>query len=331
MKLQIENISVIKRQKGVKPFVLNNISFEVSKREYFVLLGKTGSGKTYVLESIAGLKDIDSGKIISDDIDITLLAPERRDIGFVYQDFALFPNMSVKKNILFGQRNKKLPFEKDFFEEILNELDIAHLINRNINNLSGGEKQRIAIARALLSKPKYLLLDEPLSAIDPTMRNQVMALIKNIHQRFNLTTIHVTHNFREASFLADKIAILIDGEIAQCSLGNQTLTEPKNEKVARFLGFKNILDLDILDKNLSGKFTIDPNAIELSKTKSNKNYVFECEIVEFMGIVDHFKLYLQSSSCKFFVKLSIDEFKKLNIEKNEKIYLSFNKENIWKL
>ena len=175
--LKCENLS-----SRVDDFLLDSINLDIHKNEYFVLLGQSGSGKTRLLETIAGLNEC-TGSILYKDKEIISLPSEKRDIGFVYQDFALFPNLNVEKNIKFSAMYKKIENANELFEDIVDFLKLGHLLSRETNDLSGGEKQRVAIARALYSRPKILLLDEPLSAIDPTFRNSIMKSLKDIHKR----------------------------------------------------------------------------------------------------------------------------------------------------
>ncbi|EDM24554.1 ATP-binding cassette domain-containing protein [Caminibacter mediatlanticus] len=313
--LEIKNLFL---QKG--DFILN-LSLNL-KNEYFVLLGKTGSGKTLLLESIAGFHKI-KGKIYFNNKDITNLPPEKRDFGFVYQDFALFPNMNVEENIKFSEKFKKV---KDNFNEIVEFLDIKHLLNRNINNLSGGEKQRVAIARAIYSNPKLLLLDEPLSAIDPTFRNEIMKKLKEINKKYSIPIIHVTHNFREASYLADTLGIILKGKLLQIGDAKDVLKNPNSIEVAKFLGFKNIFEVSMLGFNSPSKFfSIDPNEINISFKKEG-DYCFEGVIEEVMGITDHYKIYVKVKDKIFFVKYPKRENGHFKV--NDKVYLCFNKENI---
>ena len=156
-------------------FKLNILSLDIDKNEYFVLLGKTGSGKTLLLESIAGFQKIE-GEILFEGKDITNLPPNKRNFGFLYQDFALFPHLNVEQNIRFSEKYHKK--NNTLFKDLINFLQIEKILKRDIKHLSGGEKQRVALARAIYSQPKLLLLDEPLSAVDPTMRNEIM---KNMH------------------------------------------------------------------------------------------------------------------------------------------------------
>lgn len=320
--LSIKNLSY-----KVKDFKLDNINFTVNRGEYFVLLGKSGSGKTLLLESIAGFNSVE-GSIHFKDIDISKLSPENRDVAFVYQDFALFPNMSVKENILFSSKYKKIENPKETLDELSDFLGLTPLLNRDIKGLSGGEKQRVAIARALFSKPKILLLDEPLSAIDPTFRNSIMKFLKEIHRRYNLTTIHVTHNFREASYLADRIAIVMDGKIKQVGIASEVLNKPANIEVAKFLGFKNILPSSMINDDQDRLFSVDPNAIYVSKDELKTDFAFEGKLEECMGIVDHYKIFVKVGKNQFFAKILKRDYEGCYADRGASIYIGFDKKDV---
>lgn len=317
-------LSLSKLSLSFGEFRLNDISLDIKEGDFFVILGKSGAGKTLILESIAGLHQV-SGDVSIGGISMNKIPPEHRNIGFVYQDFALFPNLNVKENITFASRYRDI--EKNSLDDLVDFLGLEKLLDRDIKNLSGGEKQRIAIARALYAKPKVLLLDEPLSAIDPTFRNSIMQFLKSIHKRYNLTTIHVTHNFREAAFLGDTIAVVMDGKIQQTGTTKEVLNNPKNLEVAKFLGFKNILSRKFIGEN-NGLFSIDPNFISLQKQKLDKDIIWEGILSESMGIIDHYKLYVEVKNQQFFVKMGIENFKNLNLHVGEKVFLGFNKKDI---
>lgn len=196
-------------------FALNNIDLKINIGEYFVILGASGAGKTVLLETIAGLYTPDKGYILYNKDDMVLLPPEKRDIGFVYQDYELFPHMTVEDNIIFGLKIRKM--DKSIIAEklykLVSMLKIEHLLKRYPSKLSGGEKQRVALARAIIISPKILLLDEPLSALDIMIKPTLQQEIKNIHKEFVPTIIHVTHDIDEAIFLADRIGIMNDGNL----------------------------------------------------------------------------------------------------------------------
>ncbi|RXJ90783.1 sulfate ABC transporter ATP-binding protein [Arcobacter sp. CECT 8983] len=322
--LQLDNLS-----STIDNFVLDNVNLNIEENEYFVLLGQSGSGKTRLLETIAGLND-STGKIIYKDKDISELHPEQREIGFVYQEFALFPNLNVEKNIKFSSKYKKVDNSKELFDDLVDFLKLGNLLKRDIENLSGGEKQRVAIARALFSRPKILLLDEPLSAIDPTFRNSIMKSLKDIHRRYDLTTIHVTHNFREASYLADKIAIIMNGEIQQVGKSEDVLNHPANIDVAKFLGFKNIFPSSLLGFSSSSKFfSVDPNMIHVSKKeKPNCDYTFIGTLEDCMGVVDHYKVFVNVENHQFFIKILKREYEGCYSNGGNRVFIGFDKKDI---
>jgi molybdate/tungstate transport system ATP-binding protein len=312
----------------VGAFRLDDITFDVGEGEYFVILGHSGAGKTLILESIAGLHNV-GGKLFYNEEDITKKLPEKREVGFVYQDFALFPSLSVKENILFAGRYKPIENAQALLEDLVTFLGLEKIIDRGVENLSGGEKQRVAIARAIYARPKILLLDEPLSAIDPTFRNAIMKFLKDIHRRYGLTTLHVTHNFREASYLADRIAIVMDGRVQQVGSSNEVLSHPTNLKVAEFLGFKNIFPSALLGQERSELFSIDPNDILVSKEKDLAcDFVYEGKLEECMGIVDHFKLFISVGEHQFFVKSLKREYESCFIDRGESIFIGFHQKDV---
>ena len=195
--------------KKIGNFQIKDINVEIEKGEYFVILGPTGCGKSIVLETLSGLYKPDEGKIYFDEVELSKEYPENREIGFVYQDYMLFPHLLVKDNIIFGLKQRKIP--KNQIEEklssVVSMLNISHLIDRRPSTLSGGEKQRVAIARAIITSPKILLMDEPLSSLDPQTKKEFMDMLKDIHDTRKNTVLHVTHDFNEAIYLADRIGV----------------------------------------------------------------------------------------------------------------------------
>jgi len=235
--IKIENLS-----KKWGSFSLKNISFNVRKGEYFVILGPTGSGKTLLLETIAGFHKVDDGRLFIDGKDITTLTPNERKIGFVYQDYMLFPNMSVLDNIAYGLRVLKEDERKidERVKQLADMLSISHILHRYPYNLSGGEQQRVAIARALAIQPKLLLLDEPLSALDEMLRMRIIKDLKKINREEDITMIHVTHSRNDAILLADRIAVIKDGSIMQIGKTEEVFRKPKNKFIAEFVGVENL-------------------------------------------------------------------------------------------
>jgi len=234
---------------GVKlgNFKLNNITFNVQRGEYFVLLGPAGAGKTVLIETIAGLNNVESGQIWIDGCEVTHVPPEKRGISIAYQDHALFPHLSVLENITFGLRQQGIS-KKEALEKIVWVVDLLHISNllgRKPNTLSGGESQKVALARALAVRPNVLLLDEPLSSLDPDTRETVQQEIGTVHRKLDLTIIHVTHDFEEAVSLGDRIAVLDAGSIMQTGTVEDLFRRPNSELVARFLMARNIFQGDV--------------------------------------------------------------------------------------
>ncbi len=228
-------------------FQLHDFTLTVKAGEYFVILGPTGAGKTVLLETIAGLHPLRRGRMLLGGRDVSRLPPERRGIGFVYQDYVLFPHLNVAENIAFGLRLRRLA--RDKVERRVTEmsalLKISHLLHRRPDTLSGGERQRVALARALIVEPQLLLMDEPLSALDPETREELIHEIARLHRELGTTTLHVTHDFEEAVTLGDRIAVVDRGHIAQIGTPQEIFRKPASEFVARFVGTRNIYEGEI--------------------------------------------------------------------------------------
>jgi len=236
--LRLENISV--RLGG---FQLRRVSLDVSNGEYVVLLGSTGTGKTVLLETIAGLHKPHEGKIFLNSRNATRLPPESRKLGVVYQDYALFPHLTVYGNISFGLRlsAKGSSAIGEQVKEMARFLEIDHLLERRPLNLSGGERQRVALARALVLKPHLLLLDEPLSALDRLTRERLKRELRRIHREIGVAILHITHDLSEAFYLADRLVVMREGAVLQEGRPEEVLERPAGRFVAELLGIQNFI------------------------------------------------------------------------------------------
>ena len=262
-------------------FSLGPIDLKVDSGEFFILLGSSGSGKTVILESIVGVRQPDSGKVILDGVDVTHCAPEHRQVVIVYQDQALFPHLSVKENINFGVRYQRTINKQQIsIETIIDTLGLGNHLDKFPQDLSGGEKQRVALARALAIQPRVLLLDEPLSALDPCFRGEIQRLLKELHTSLGTTFLMVTHDFNEAFYLGDRVGIISHGKIKQVGVVDDVFLRPKNVDVGAFVGMKNIfyvasgplsignLSIDHKNATLNGAWGLRPEDVEVNLTNS---------------------------------------------------------------
>lgn len=222
-------------------FHLQNINLSVERSEIFALLGKTGSGKTVLLESIAGFYKGKTGIIQIERQKVTELPLEARGIGFVYQDFGLFPHMTALENISYGLKMKKVPKDQQIqiVEELADILSIRHILKQYPETLSGGERQRTSLARALVLKPKILLMDEPFSALDPVTKQAMYNQVREIHAIFGCTILFVTHDFTEAQMMADRIGIMVQGKLKAVRKKENLFQQSTDSEIDAFLGIEN--------------------------------------------------------------------------------------------
>ena len=215
--------------------ILNDISLDVQDGEIISILGPSGSGKTTLLNLILGITEVDGGKLIYNGEDMTNVPMEQRGFNIVFQDYALFPNLNVYKNITYGLRNNPSISTKQEVEDLIDLLGLREHLDKKIEQLSGGQKQRVALARTMVMKPKILLLDEPLSALDGVIKESIKAKIKQIARDYHLTTIIVTHDPEEALTLSDKVLIIQNGTISQYGKPDDIIQKPENDFVKEFI------------------------------------------------------------------------------------------------
>lgn len=223
---------------------IKNMSFDIQPGEFFTLLGPSGCGKTTLLRMIAGFNSIEEGEIYFDDKLINNIAPNKREIGMVFQNYAIFPHMTVYDNVAYGLKAHKIP-KNEINEKVMRVLDlvqIAQLKDRKPSQLSGGQQQRVALARAIVIEPDVLLMDEPLSNLDAKLRIQMRTSIKKLQRELKITTIYVTHDQQEALAVSDRIAIMNGGDLMQIDNPENIYKKPQNIFVAGFIGTSNFLD-----------------------------------------------------------------------------------------
>jgi ABC-type sugar transport system ATPase subunit len=232
-------LSLTKLRKWYGAFeALKGVDLDIEPQEFFALLGPSGSGKTTTLRVIAGLETIDEGALVLDDADVTDASPAERNIAMVFQNYALYPHMTVAENIGFPLRMEKVPKAEisRLVREAARRLKIDHLLDRRPGQLSGGQQQRCALARAVVRKPRLFLLDEPLSNLDAQLRLETRIELKRLHSSLGVTTIYVTHDQEEAMTLADRIAVFSDGRIIQVGTPDEVFDYPESTEVAGFIG-----------------------------------------------------------------------------------------------
>jgi len=326
-------------------FSLKNVTFSVDEGEYFVILGPTAAGKTLILETIAGFYIPREGNIFLNGKNVTHVPPEKRNIGFVYQDYSLFPHMTVEENIAFGLEMRELPKREvgTRVQGIIDSTQIHYLRGRFPSTLSGGEQQRVALARALVIDPDILLLDEPLSALDPRTQESLRMELKRIHEARGTTTIHVTHNQGEALALADRIGVIMNGEVVQVDTPLKVFNEPVSEEMAIFVGVENVIKGNIISSEDgvalvdTGKYQIRalsnltkgevnvfirPENIILSKVRleSSARNSISGKITNVTRFGATFRIYMDNGLSALVTKQAIEE---LGLKIGETVYASF--------
>lgn len=344
--IKIRNLS-----KDWESFSLENIDLDVKEDEYFVILGPTGAGKTLLLELIAGFHRADDGRIEIDGRDVADTPPENREVGFVYQDYSLFPHLTAEENVRFGldlRDFSKRETEKKV-RETMRKLEIEDLSDRYPRTLSGGEQQRVALARGLVLEPEILLLDEPISALDVPSQEEVRKELKRIHRESDIATIHVTHNREEASWLGDRIGVMKEGRIVQVGTPNRVFQRPKTEFVANFVGTENVFDGEaeteegiskidigggmeieaIGEKEGPAKACIRPEEIIISRNpiQSSGRNTFKGKIEEIMEQENTVRLLIDAGK-KFRVTITKRSRTEMNLEIGTKVYLAFKASSV---
>jgi spermidine/putrescine ABC transporter ATP-binding subunit len=333
---------------------VRELSFEIREGEFFSILGPSGCGKTTTLRMAAGFEQPDRGRIWFDDEEVTVLPPEQRNTGMVFQNYALFPHLSVFENVAFGLRAHKRP-QNEINERVAAALDLVEmreLQNRPVTQLSGGQQQRVALARAIAVQPKILLLDEPLSNLDAQLRRTTRSELKNLQRRLGITTIYVTHDQEEALALSDRMLVMQKGRAQQIGTPEEIYHKPANLFVMSFIGASNALTGKIIriesGQTLVGgenwrlalpattshtvgaaiNVAFRPEYARLHLNHSEKNdsagnLAGEIKAIEFGG--SHWLVQCEIDRQLCFVRVPADEFKneaQQDLTNNRKIYLS---------
>ena len=259
--------------------ILSNFNFTLYENKFITILGPSGSGKTTIIKLIAGFESVDTGEIILNNIKVNNIPPNKREVNTVFQNYSLFPHMTVYENIAFGLRMKKK--NKDYIEQAVTEalkmIKMENFASRKPDQLSGGQQQRVAVARAIVNKPLILLLDEPLSALDEKLRKEMQVELKSIQQDLGITFILVTHDQEEALSISDTVIVLNNGKIEQIGSPKEIYEHPVNSFVASFVGELNILDAKIktIDQN---QLTIVVEEIYTYQVQNKNNFVVQDKI-----------------------------------------------------
>jgi ABC-type sugar transport system ATPase subunit len=339
--LKLKNIS---RKLG--DFALSGINIEIPEGEYFVLLGRSGSGKTQLLELIAGLNNPDTGEIWIDNANVTRKRIQERNAGLVFQDYAVFPNMTVFGNIAYSLHCRKLDKKSINLKvaEIAEELNIAHLLNRFTQNLSGGELQRVALARTLITSPKLLLLDEPMASIDASLKDDIKRTFRQLNKK-GLTIVHVTHDYREAVSLATRVGVIHNGRIIQEGMPDEVFRKPVNKFVARYTGIRNFFRVRFY--NEAGKWEARCDGNLVFKLADNvypkdglviiRNDALKIHTSEptipydncFKGVIrdinpsEYGMEITVDTGEMFYVDMPVKEFRNLNINESAEVWITF--------
>lgn len=265
--------------------VINNVNLEIKDKEFVVLVGASGCGKSTLLRMIAGLENITDGEIFIGDKKVNDVPPKDRDIAFVFQSYALYPHMTVRENIAFGLKMRKVPkseIEKKV-QEAAQILNLGEYLDRRPKQLSGGQRQRVALGRAIVRNPKVFLMDEPLSNLDAKLRVQMRAEIKKLHEKLQTTFIYVTHDQTEALTMGDRIVVLNNGDIQQVDSPDEVYNNPKNTFVAGFIGSPQMNFIDGKDLGLDENILYGIRPEKMVKPDGDIKLSVNVDISEMLG------------------------------------------------
>ena len=308
--------------------VINNVNLEIQDKEFVVLVGASGCGKSTLLRMIAGLEDITDGEIYIGDKKVNNIPPKDRDIAFVFQSYALYPHMTVRENIAFGLKMRKV--DKATIEKKVQEaaeiLNLTEYLDRKPKQLSGGQRQRVALGRAIVRNPKVFLMDEPLSNLDAKLRVQMRSEIKKLHEKLQTTFIYVTHDQTEALTMGDRIVVLNGGDIQQVDTPDEIYNNPKNTFVAGFVGSPQMNFIDGKDIGLDENILYGIRPEKMTKADGDIKLTVEVDISEMLGSekIAYFNIGEKRCSAKLEPEIQIGKTLELSIKQDD-LY-KFNKE-----
>ena len=285
-----------------KKTVINNVNLEIKDKEFVVLVGASGCGKSTLLRMIAGLEDISDGEIYIGDKKVNNVPPKDRDIAFVFQSYALYPHMTVRENIAFGLKMRKVD-KKTIDEKVAQAAEILNLgeyLDRKPKQLSGGQRQRVALGRAIVRNPKVFLMDEPLTNLDAKLRVQMRSEIKKLHEKLQTTFIYVTHDQTEALTMGDRIVVLNNGDIQQVDTPNEIYNNPKNTFVAGFVGSPQMNFIEGKDLGLDENILYGLRPEKVTNTDGDIKLSVNVDITEMLGseIIVYFNIGDKKCSAK---------------------------------
>ena len=308
--------------------VINNVNLEIQDKEFVVLVGASGCGKSTLLRMIAGLEDITDGEIYIGDKKVNNIPPKDRDIAFVFQSYALYPHMTVRENIAFGLKMRKV--DKATIDKKVQEaaeiLNLTEYLDRKPKQLSGGQRQRVALGRAIVRNPKVFLMDEPLSNLDAKLRVQMRSEIKKLHEKLQTTFIYVTHDQTEALTMGDRIVVLNGGNIQQVDTPDEIYNNPKNTFVAGFVGSPQMNFIDGKELGLDENILYGIRPEKMTKIDGDIKLTVEVDISEMLGSekIAYFNIGENRCSAKLEPETQIGKTIELSIKQDD-LY-KFNKE-----
>lgn len=301
--------------------VINNVSLEIKDKEFIVLVGASGCGKSTLLRMIAGLENISDGEIFIGDTKVNNVAPKDRDIAFVFQSYALYPHMTVRENIAFGLKMRKVPkaeIDKKV-QEAAEILNLEEYLDRKPKQLSGGQRQRVALGRAIVRNPKVFLMDEPLSNLDAKLRVQMRSEIKKLHEKLQTTFIYVTHDQTEALTMGDRIVVLNNGIIQQVDSPEEIYNNPKNTFVAGFVGSPQMNFIEGKDLGLDENILYGIRPEKMTKPEGDIKLTVNVDISEMLGSekIAYFNIGDRKCSAKLEADVQIGKTLELSIKSSD--------------